>query len=125
MSLISSFPSYHIFALPLLQELFEEIDTDGSGGISITELSEGLRKQGYVLSDSELEQLGRKMDFDSNNNIDLTEFMTTLIDWSMVQRGQKWQVHAAAGDALQGGSDTNMSHNGWIGEEVWMRWQKS
>ena len=45
-----------------------------------------------MLSDSELEQLGRKMDFNNNNDIDLTEFMTTLIDWSTVQRGTKWQV---------------------------------
>ena len=48
-----------------------------------------------MLSDSELEQLGRKMDFNNNNDIDITEFMTTLIDWSTVQRGTKWQVRRA------------------------------
>lgn len=42
------------------QELFEQLDSDKSGSISFEELTAGLRKQGYVLSDSEIEQLMRK-----------------------------------------------------------------
>lgn len=40
-----------------VQELFHELDTDSSGTVSLDELSHGLRKQGYVLADSEVEQL--------------------------------------------------------------------
>jgi calcium-dependent protein kinase len=35
----------------------QELDTDSSGTVSFDELSSGLRKQGYVLADSEIEQL--------------------------------------------------------------------
>lgn len=40
-----------------VQELFVELDTDSSGAVSLDELSTGLRKQGYNLSDNEIEQL--------------------------------------------------------------------
>eukprot|EP00798_Chlamydomonas_sp_ICE-L_P021461 gene21461-28433_t len=57
------------------------------------ELSVGLRKQGYMLSDSEVELLGKKMDFDRDSTIDMTEFLTTLVDWSAVQQGKHWQTY--------------------------------
>lgn len=41
------------------QDLFEDIDTDGSGGVSLEELTAGLTKQGYNLSQNEIEQLVR------------------------------------------------------------------
>jgi calcium-dependent protein kinase len=44
----------------LSQELFDQLDSDRSGSISMKELSEGLRRQGYVLNDREIEQLMRK-----------------------------------------------------------------
>ena len=40
-----------------LQDLFEELDTDASGAVSLEELTEGLTRQGYQLSSSETEQL--------------------------------------------------------------------
>jgi Ca2+-binding EF-hand superfamily protein len=40
-----------------VQDLFEDIDTDGSGGVSLEELTEGLTKQGYNLTPNEIEQL--------------------------------------------------------------------
>eukprot|EP00195_Chlamydomonas_chlamydogama_P002656 CAMPEP_0202921416 /NCGR_PEP_ID=MMETSP1392-20130828/77385_1 /ASSEMBLY_ACC=CAM_ASM_000868 /TAXON_ID=225041 /ORGANISM="Chlamydomonas chlamydogama, Strain SAG 11-48b" /LENGTH=597 /DNA_ID=CAMNT_0049614987 /DNA_START=209 /DNA_END=2002 /DNA_ORIENTATION=+ len=76
-----------------LQDLFQQLDTDKSGAISLDELSTGLKRQGYVLRDTELEQLVRKMDSDHDGNIVLSEFMTTLIDWNQLQRSQKWQVY--------------------------------
>ncbi len=41
------------------QALFRELDTDKNGSVSMDELSAGLRQQGYVLADHELEQLVR------------------------------------------------------------------
>ena len=43
--------------LARVQDLFEDIDTDGSGGVSLEELTEGLTKQGYNLTPNEIEQL--------------------------------------------------------------------
>lgn len=76
-----------------LKELFVELDTDHSGSVSLDELSDGLRKQGYVLSPSELEQLVRKMDADHDGDIVLPEFLTTLMDWNRVQKEQSWQAY--------------------------------
>jgi hypothetical protein len=42
-----------------LQKLFRQLDADGNGSVSMDELAKGLRQQGYVLSDAELEQLVR------------------------------------------------------------------
>jgi len=44
---------------PNTQELFQTLDTDASGGVSLEELTAGLTAQGYVLTDNEIEQLVR------------------------------------------------------------------
>ncbi|KAG2490878.1 hypothetical protein HYH03_010796 [Edaphochlamys debaryana] len=80
-------------ALGNLQDLFKELDTDGSGAITLEELSQGLRRQGYQLADNEIENLMRRVDFDHNGTVDLSEFITTLMDWDQVQGEQGWQVY--------------------------------
>ncbi|GFR50388.1 hypothetical protein Agub_g12603 [Astrephomene gubernaculifera] len=80
-------------ALGNLQDLFNELDTDASGSISLEELSAGLRRQGYVLADNEIENLMRRVDFDHNGTVDLSEFITTLLDWEQMQGDQGWQVY--------------------------------
>ncbi|GIL82813.1 hypothetical protein Vretimale_8185 [Volvox reticuliferus] len=80
-------------ALGNLQDLFNELDTDSSGAITLDELSAGLRRQGYVLADNEIENLMRRVDFDHNGTVDLSEFITTLMDWDQVQAEQGWQVY--------------------------------
>lgn len=42
-----------------MQDLFEDIDTDHSGGVSLEELTAGLTKLGYKLTPNEIEQLVR------------------------------------------------------------------
>eukprot|EP00197_Chlamydomonas_leiostraca_P016234 CAMPEP_0202862620 /NCGR_PEP_ID=MMETSP1391-20130828/3593_1 /ASSEMBLY_ACC=CAM_ASM_000867 /TAXON_ID=1034604 /ORGANISM="Chlamydomonas leiostraca, Strain SAG 11-49" /LENGTH=572 /DNA_ID=CAMNT_0049542175 /DNA_START=227 /DNA_END=1946 /DNA_ORIENTATION=- len=76
-----------------LKDLFDQLDTDASGAVSLDELSTGLRKQGYVLSDTEIEQLVRKIDADHDGNIDMGEFLTTLLDWNSLQKEQNWQTY--------------------------------
>ncbi|KAG2424379.1 hypothetical protein HXX76_014588 [Chlamydomonas incerta] len=80
-------------ALGNLQDLFNELDTDGSGAISFEELSSGLRRQGYVLADNEIENLMRRVDSDHNGTVDLSEFIATLLDWDQVQSDQNWQTY--------------------------------
>ncbi|KAJ9512400.1 hypothetical protein QJQ45_012987 [Haematococcus lacustris] len=76
-----------------LQALFHELDTDKSGSVSLNELSLGLRRQGYVLADSEVEQLVTKIDADNDGDIVLSEFMTTLLDWHQLQQEPSWQAY--------------------------------
>ncbi|KAG1656568.1 hypothetical protein FOA52_009056 [Chlamydomonas sp. UWO 241] len=68
-----------------LKELFTQLDTDKSGQISLEELSVGLRSQGYVLSNYDIEILMRKIDIDHDGNVNLSEFLATLIDWNQMQ----------------------------------------
>eukprot|EP00798_Chlamydomonas_sp_ICE-L_P018146 gene18146-24586_t len=94
------------FDLPLQGSVVQgSVLQDAVGGISMAELSEGLRQQGYILTDQEIELLGNKMDFDKNDNIDVTEFMTTLVDWSTVQRSNKWQAYLDIANHMQGQGD--------------------
>lgn len=76
-----------------LQELFQQLDTDHSGTISFDELMTGLKKQGYIITEPELEQLVRKIDADNDGNIVLNEFLTTFIDWNNLQKDAKWQMY--------------------------------
>lgn len=76
-----------------LKSLFHDLDADHNGSVSLDELSRGLKKQGYVLAEHELENLVRKIDADHDGNMSLSEFMTTLIDWNRVQKEQSWQLY--------------------------------
>lgn len=68
------------------RELFKSLDTDASNTIEAKELADGLKAQGYNISQQELSQLMGRVDFDRNGTLDLEEFISGLIDWSEVQR---------------------------------------
>ncbi|KAF5838700.1 kinase-like domain-containing protein [Dunaliella salina] len=76
-----------------VQDLFEDIDTDHSGGVSLEELTAGLTKLGYKLTPNEIEQLLRGIDANYDGQIDLNEFVTTLLDWDELQKQQTWQTY--------------------------------
>ena len=68
------------------RELFKTLDTDASNTIEAKELADGLKAQGYNISQQELSQLMGRVDFDRNGTLDLEEFISGLIDWSEVLR---------------------------------------
>lgn len=70
-----------------LQDLFSAYDTDRSGSISFEELTDGLKRHGYVVTESEVRQLMEKMDMDHDGNVGGVEFLATLIDWQQVRLG--------------------------------------
>eukprot|EP00798_Chlamydomonas_sp_ICE-L_P021955 gene21955-29004_t len=77
-----------------VEELFQSIDSDGNdciGGISCDELKDGLKGQGYDLADSEVKQLREQADQDKDGEIDLTEFMISMVDWSQMQKDRSWK----------------------------------
>lgn len=49
-----------------------------------SELADGLKAQGYNISQQELMQLMGRVDFDRNGTLDLEEFISGLIDWTEV-----------------------------------------
>lgn len=79
-----------------LRDLFNRLDVDGSGGISLEELSQGLAEQGYTVTPHEVEQLMGRLDLDADGNIQMDEFAASMIDWKDVRT----PLHLAATDCV-------------------------
>ncbi|KAL6524864.1 Calcium-dependent protein kinase 29 [Orobanche minor] len=62
-----------------LKQMFNNIDTDGSGTITYDELRTGLSKLGSKLSQSEIQQLMEAADVDKNGTIEYIEFITATM----------------------------------------------
>ncbi|ONI32306.1 hypothetical protein PRUPE_1G360100 [Prunus persica] len=62
-----------------LKQMFNNIDTDGSGSITFEELKTGLTRLGSKLSETEIKQLMDAADIDKNGTIDYTEFITATM----------------------------------------------
>mmetsp|Transcript_13912 Transcript_13912/g.32850 ORF Transcript_13912/g.32850 Transcript_13912/m.32850 type:complete len:210 (-) Transcript_13912:587-1216(-) len=74
-----------------LQDMFSTVDTDSSGDVSVNELVEGLMRQGYTLTESEVEQLVTRMDVNRDGRIEFDEFATCLLDWQEFKGGERWK----------------------------------
>ncbi|XP_004291330.1 PREDICTED: calcium-dependent protein kinase 29 isoform X1 [Fragaria vesca subsp. vesca] len=62
-----------------LKQMFNNIDTDGSGNITFEELRTGLSRLGSKLTEAEIKQLMDAADIDNNGTIDYTEFITATM----------------------------------------------
>ncbi|XP_062024522.1 calcium-dependent protein kinase 29 [Rosa rugosa] len=62
-----------------LKQMFNNIDTDGSGNITVEELRTGLSRLGSKLTEAEIKQLMDAADIDNNGTIDYTEFITATM----------------------------------------------
>jgi len=62
-----------------LKQMFENMDTDGSGTITYEELKEGLARLGSKLSESEAKALMEAADQDGSGSIDYIEFVTATM----------------------------------------------
>lgn len=62
-----------------LQQMFNNIDTDRSGTITLEELKTGLSRLGSKLTESEITQLMDAADVDQNGSIDYIEFITATM----------------------------------------------
>ncbi|KAF7829530.1 Calcium-dependent protein kinase 29 [Senna tora] len=62
-----------------LKQMFNNMDTDGSGTITLDELKTGLTKLGSKLNESEIQQLLDAADVDKNGTIDYYEFITATM----------------------------------------------
>ncbi|KAJ0086890.1 hypothetical protein Patl1_09483 [Pistacia atlantica] len=62
-----------------LKEMFNNMDTDGSGTITYEELKDGLSRLGSKLTEAEIRQLMDAADVDKSGTIDYTEFITATM----------------------------------------------
>ncbi|KAF5777688.1 putative protein kinase CAMK-CDPK family [Helianthus annuus] len=62
-----------------LKQMFNNMDTDGSGSITYEELKTGLSKLGSRLAEAEIQQLMEAADVDKNGTIDYIEFITATM----------------------------------------------
>ncbi|CAN6276587.1 unnamed protein product [Urochloa humidicola] len=63
-----------------LKQMFNNMDTDNSGTITVEELKEGLRKLGSKISEAEVQKLMEAVDVDKSGSIDYTEFLTAMMN---------------------------------------------
>ncbi|GFH16267.1 calcium-dependent protein kinase, partial [Haematococcus lacustris] len=62
-----------------LKEMFQAIDEDNSGTISVDELREGLRKKGTTLALQEVQRIMDNIDVNGNSRIDYEEFLAATM----------------------------------------------
>ncbi|XP_074263761.1 calcium-dependent protein kinase 29-like [Silene latifolia] len=62
-----------------LKQMFNNIDTDRSGTITLEELKAGLARLGSRLTEPEIQQLMEAADVDNNGSIDYMEFITATM----------------------------------------------
>ncbi|KAK9673890.1 hypothetical protein RND81_12G196600 [Saponaria officinalis] len=69
-----------------LKQMFENMDTDGSGTITYEELKEGLGRLGSKLSEAEAKALMEAADQDGSGSIDYIEFVTATMHRYRLER---------------------------------------
>ncbi|KAJ8772598.1 hypothetical protein K2173_027775 [Erythroxylum novogranatense] len=69
-----------------LKQIFNNMDTDRSGGISSDELKAGLARLGSKLPEPEIKQLMEAADVDKNGIIDYVEFITAVMHHHKLDR---------------------------------------
>lgn len=73
-----------------LTGLFNELDIDSSGSVSMDELVSGLERLGYEVECEELEQLMQRVDVNHDGSLQLPEFVAGLMDWPALQEDSQW-----------------------------------
>ncbi|CAI5979215.1 unnamed protein product [Closterium sp. NIES-64] len=69
-----------------LKEMFEMMDTDGSGTITLDELRVGLKKVGGNLTDEEIEKIMEETDIDHSGEIEYGEFLAATLHLSKIDK---------------------------------------
>jgi len=79
-----------VMLLQTLSILFDELDVDASGSVSMDELVSGLDRLGYDVEGEELEQLMTKVDSNKDGSLQLPEFVAGMMDWPTLQKDDRW-----------------------------------
>ncbi len=68
--------------LEQLGQLFEKIDLDLTGMISVDELRKAIKNYDLSITDQQVESIIKEIDYFGNGKINYTEFMTATLDVS-------------------------------------------
>jgi calcium-dependent protein kinase len=69
-----------------LRNMFEALDADGNGTISVDELRVGLQKKGALLRREEVEQILDSVDINGDHRVDYGEFLAATVHLSKLNR---------------------------------------
>ncbi|KAI5077774.1 hypothetical protein GOP47_0007598 [Adiantum capillus-veneris] len=72
-----------------LKDLFQSMDTDNSGTLTLEELKHGLARQGSSIAESEAYQLLKAADIDGNGSIDYSEFIAATVHRSKLAKEEQ------------------------------------
>lgn len=72
-----------------LREVFQALDTDHTGALSIEELQEGFRKSGIRISKEEVEEIITKANNSQQGKINFTEFCIAAMDYKSILNKEK------------------------------------
>lgn len=75
-----------------IRETFSAIDVDSSGSISLHELCSAFWLAGQIRKDEDVDDIMRKIDFDSNGEINYSEFISGALDRTLLCRENLWKV---------------------------------
>lgn len=64
-----------------LRGVFAQVDTDGSGAISVGELHAAFAQEGVQLDAGTVNQIGQSFDFDKNGQLEFDEFVQMRLEW--------------------------------------------
>ncbi|RLM66096.1 calcium-dependent protein kinase 29-like [Panicum miliaceum] len=73
-----------------LKQMFNNMDTDKSGTITVEELKEGLTKLGSKISEAEVQKLMEAVDVDKSGSIDYTEFLTAMMNKHKLEKEEDY-----------------------------------
>lgn len=71
-----------------LRELFQAIDADKSGTITVDELRDALRKKGHLIPEGDLQRLMKSADVNGDGTIDYEEFIAATLHLSKLQEDE-------------------------------------
>lgn len=71
-----------------LREMFQAIDTDKSGTLTIDELREALKRKGHLIPEHDLQRLVKSADVNGDGTIDYEEFLAATLHLSKLQEDE-------------------------------------
>ncbi|EMS64675.1 Calcium-dependent protein kinase 29 [Triticum urartu] len=118
-----------------LKQMFNNMDTDKSGTITVEELKIGLTKLGSKITEAEVQKLMEAVDVDKSGSIDYTEFLTAMMNKHKVEKEEdllrafqhfdkdnsgltKLRVCVCAGGSLSPSTENNVSQQVLIIDNV-------
>ncbi|MCU0824233.1 MAG: EF-hand domain-containing protein [Leptospira sp.] len=60
--------------------MFQQIDTNNDGCLTVDEIEKALKKQGVIINSKELHAVLKSVDMDKNGKINFNEFIASMLE---------------------------------------------